>query len=82
MLLRRDCGSSKLTLRFTPILMRYHRRSLTPPVDRDKKNKESRQLKAGARKEFEKTGYPPCYPPGVNITTRNIRQKFQAIMDY
>jgi len=62
--------------------MRCQRRSLTPPVDEDEKNEESRRLEAHARDELEDTGCPPCYPPDVDITTRNVPQKFQAIVDY
>lgn len=62
--------------------MRCQRRSLTPPVDEDEKNEESRRLEAHARKELEDAGCPPCYPPDVDITTRNVPQKFQAIVDY
>ncbi|KAJ2896231.1 uncharacterized protein MKZ38_005725 [Zalerion maritima] len=57
-------------------------RSLTPPVDEDEKNEESRRLEAHARKELEDAGCPPCYPPDVDLTTRNVPQKFQAIVDY
>ncbi len=82
MLSRRDYSSSKHPLRFVPVLMRCQRRSLTPPVDEDEKNEESRRLEAHARKELEDAGCPPCYPPDVEITTRNVPQKFQAIVDY
>jgi len=51
-------------------------------VDEDEKNEESRRLEAHARKELEDAGCPPCYPPDVDITTRNVPQKFQAIVDY
>ena len=62
--------------------MRCQRRSLTPPVDEDERNEESRRLEAHARKELEDAGCPPCYPPDVDITTRNVPQKLQAIVDY
>ena len=62
--------------------MRCQRRSLTPPVDEDEKNEESRRLEAQARKELEDTGCPPCYPPEVDITTRIVPQKLQEIVDY
>lgn len=62
--------------------MRCQRRSLTPPVDEDEKNEECRRLEAHARKELEDAGCPPCYPPDVDITTRNVPQKLQAIVDY
>lgn len=62
--------------------MRYHRRSLTPPVDEDEKNEEARRLEAHARKELEDAGCPPCYPPDVDITTRKVPEKLQAIVDY
>lgn len=55
---------------------------MTPPVDEDEKNEESRQFEAKARKELEDTGCPPCYPPDLDITLRNVPQKFQAIVGY
>ncbi|KAI9674975.1 MAG: hypothetical protein M1817_001381 [Caeruleum heppii] len=56
--------------------------SLTPPVDEDEKNEESRRLEAHARKELEEAGCPPCYPPDLDITTRNVLEKLRAIVNY
>lgn len=55
---------------------------MTPPVDEDEKNEEARQLEAKARKGLEDDGCPPCYPPDLDITLRNIPQKFQSIVGY
>lgn len=57
--------------RFMPLLMRCQRRSLTPPVDENEKNEE-----------LEGAGCPPCYPPDIDIATRNMPPKLQAIVDY
>ena len=67
---------------FRPVLIRCERRSLTPPVDEDEKNDESRRLEAHARKELEGAGCPPCYPPDIDITTRKVPPELQAIVDY
>lgn len=63
-------------------LIRSHCRSLTPPVDEDERNEEGRRLEASARKELDELGCPPCYPPDVDLTTRNVPDKFQAIVGY
>lgn len=51
-------------------------------MDEDEKNEECRQLEGKARKELEDDGCPPCYPADLDITLRNIPQKFQAIEGY
>ncbi len=51
-------------------------------MDDDEKNQESRLLEANARKELQDAGCPPCYPPDLDITLRNVPPRFQAIVGY
>jgi hypothetical protein len=51
-------------------------------VDVEEENIETRSFEAQARKELEKEGCPPCYPPYLDIPLRNIPHEYQAIMAY
>lgn len=55
---------------------------MTPPLDEKEENEESRLLEVRSRKELEKEGCPPCYPPELDIPLRNIPKKYQAITSY
>lgn len=55
---------------------------MTPPLDEEEENEESRVLEAQARKELENEGCPPCYPPDLDIPLRNPPEKYQAIIWY
>jgi hypothetical protein len=55
---------------------------MTPPLDQEEENKESRMLEAQAREELENDGCPPCYPPNLNIPLQNPPEQYQAIICY
>ena len=55
---------------------------MTPPLDEEEENEESRVLEAQAREELENEGCPPCYPLDLDIPLRNPPEKYQAIIGY
>ena len=55
---------------------------MTPPVDEEEEDEESRLLEVQSRKELENEGCPPCYPPDLDIPLRNIPEKYRAITSY
>ncbi|KAK4990624.1 hypothetical protein LTR66_006748 [Elasticomyces elasticus] len=57
-------------------------RCMTPPLDEEEENEESRLLEVQARRELEKDGCPPCYPPYLETPLRNPPQEYQTIIKY
>ncbi|KAL9118862.1 MAG: hypothetical protein Q9187_004584 [Circinaria calcarea] len=55
---------------------------MTPPLDEEEENEESRLFEAQARKELENDGCPPCYPLDLEIPLRNPPEKYQPIIGY
>lgn len=55
---------------------------MTPPLDEEAENKESRLLETEARAILERQGCPPCYPPCLEVPLRNVPDKYQAIVSY
>ncbi|KAL9118737.1 MAG: hypothetical protein Q9187_004713, partial [Circinaria calcarea] len=55
---------------------------MTPPLDEEEENEESRLLEAQGRKELENDGCPPCYPPDLEIPLQNPPEKYQPIIGY
>lgn len=57
-------------------------RDLTPPVDEAEEKKISNSYELNARRELERDGCPPCYPPGLEIPPRNPPERYKAIVQY
>ena len=55
---------------------------MTPPLDEEEENEESRLFEVQARKDLEKEGCPPCYPSDLEIPLRNPPEKYQPIIGY
>jgi hypothetical protein len=61
-----------------PVVNRYSR--ITPPLDDDEENEESRLQEDEARKRLEVEGCPPCYPSNVDI--RRPPERYRTIIGY
>lgn len=57
-------------------------RRMTPPLDEEVEDNDSRLIEAKARKILEKEGCPPCYPINLEIPVRDPPEKYQAIIFY
>ncbi|KAI9781670.1 MAG: hypothetical protein M1816_002227 [Peltula sp. TS41687] len=57
-------------------------REITPPLDEEEENKESRVFEAQAREELESENCPPCYPAYLDVPLQNPPEKYQAIISY
>lgn len=55
---------------------------MTPPLDDEAEDNESREMEAKARKTMETEGCPPCYPTHLEIPLREPPEKYQAIISY
>ena len=55
---------------------------MTPPLDDEVEDNESREMEAKARKTMETEGCPPCYPTHLEIPLREPPEKYQAIISY
>ena len=55
---------------------------MTPPLDEEEENEESRLLEAQARKELENDGCSPCYPPDLEVPLRDPPGKYRSIIGY
>jgi hypothetical protein len=55
---------------------------MTPPLDEEEENEESRSLEAQARQTLETEGCPPCYPSDLEIPLRNVPENYRAIVEY
>ncbi|OAA57008.1 hypothetical protein SPI_07389 [Niveomyces insectorum RCEF 264] len=57
-------------------------RDVTPPIDQEEEDEESRALEAQARQELENDGCPTCYPPNLIVPLQNVPEEHQPIVDY
>jgi len=55
---------------------------MTPPLDEEVEDNNSRLIEAKARKSLENEGCPPCYPIYLEIPVRDPPEKYQAIIFY
>lgn len=55
---------------------------MTPPLDDEVEDNESREMEANARKTLETEGCPPCYPTHLEVPLREPLEKYQAIISY
>ena len=55
---------------------------MTPPLDDEVEDNESREMEAEARKTLETEGCPPCYPKYLEVPLREQPEKYQAIISY
>ncbi|KAK5651040.1 hypothetical protein OQA88_1062 [Cercophora sp. LCS_1] len=56
---------------------------ITPPLNEEEENQESRLLEAQVRQDLLEDGCPPCYPPNLEIPLRPpFPAECQAIIDY
>ncbi|KAF2453501.1 hypothetical protein BDY21DRAFT_367029 [Lineolata rhizophorae] len=57
-------------------------RDLTPPLDPEADEEESRSIEDQARKDLEREGCPPCYPTNLEFPLRDIPEKYQGVISY
>lgn len=55
---------------------------MTPPLDEEEEDTETRLLEAEARRELERDGCPPCYPADLHVPIRNPPEKYEPIIRY
>ena len=55
---------------------------MTPPIDQEEEDEESRKFEAQAREDLEKDGCPPCYPPHLVVPLQNPPEEYKPIIDY
>ena len=55
---------------------------MTPPVDEEAEDEESRSKEATARNVLKLEGCPPCYPSYLDIPLRDPPEKYQEIISY
>ena len=55
---------------------------MTPPLDEELEDNDSRSIEAKARKILENEGCPPCYPIYLEVPLRDPPKKYQAIVFY
>ena len=78
----RDYGTFKHAIYLFLVLTLRRRRCITPPLDEEEENEESRLLEAQARKELENDGCLPCYSLDLEFPLRNPPEKYQPIIGY
>ena len=57
-------------------------RRMTPPLDEEVENNDSRSIEANARKILENKGCPPCYHTYLEIPLRDPPEKYRAVIVY
>ena len=57
-------------------------RCMTPPLDKEDENEESRILEGQAREELESERCPPCYPPYLDVPLQQIPNEYRPIVSY
>lgn len=55
---------------------------MTPPLNEEVEDNDSRSIEAKARKILENEGCPPCYPIHLEIPLRDPPEEYQAIILY
>ena len=55
---------------------------MTPPYDDEAKEEDFNSMEPQARKDLEKEGCPPCYPPDLEYPLRDVPEKHRGIISY
>lgn len=55
---------------------------MTPPLDQEEEDEDSRIREAQARQELENEGCPACYPPDLDVPLRHVPEEYQPIVGY
>nr|POE47688.1 hypothetical protein CFP56_01019 [Quercus suber] len=51
-------------------------------IIQEAEREEDQRLEIQARKELEDAGCPPCYPRDLDLTTQDVPEEFQPIVEY